>query len=654
MEPKVRLQRKELKVRSSQVRRLLTRPTVRGVAAGAVAVALCLGILAWALELWRADLRVPLVTSAPSSRWDTDELLAAVKGMLESGWWLRNPYLAAPFGMQLYDFPHPMNLDMFVMKLMSLFSSNYAVVTNLYFLLTFPLIVISSIFALRLFGVSYASALVASILFAFMPYHFMRGEGHLFLSAYYLIPLVAMVVLWVWFDRLRPSREPEEQGRPGPGRRFRCAILVAILVGCGEIYYAFFACFLLCVAAVAAALRIRSWKVAGPAMMLIAITVLSLAANGAPCIAYEWTHGWNSRGVVRFPQEAEVYGLKITEMLLPVTGHRLRYLAALKDRYLRLTQTPFLARMEPIYGRPGHPFANEADDASLGIVAGAGFLFLVGYLMWASKAGDEDLLRPLAVLTIAAVLLGTVGGFGSLFAFVATPVFRGFDRISIFIAFFCLFAVALLLDRLRRTLERFRFAEALWYTGLAVVLCVGIFDQTTPEFVPQYKHLADEYLGDAEFVTQIEVSVPPESMIFQLPYAPMPEQGPINKMRGWDLFKGYLHSEKLRWSYGVMTGRPEATWAKQFEGESLDQVVKTLAFAGFEGIYIDRYGYSDGASGIESSLESVLRESPIVSSNGRLSFFTLTEFVKSLKSEYSPAQWQQFHAEALRLPQHGV
>ena len=194
------------------------------------------------------------------------------------------------------------------------------------------------------------------------------------------------------------------------------------------------------------------------------------------------------------------------------------------------------------------------------------------------------------------------------------------------------------------------FAAAIWYAVLALVLIAGILDQTTSDFVPPYERMASECYLDAQFVKQIEASVPRGGMIFQLPYAPIPERGPINKMRGWDSLKGYLHSDGLRWSYGVMTGRPEARWAERFANQSPDQVLKTLAFAGFNGIYIDRYGYSDSAAGVESDLAALLHESPLVSGNGQLSFFDLTAFVKKLKSEYSPAEWQRWHDDAVRLP----
>jgi hypothetical protein len=628
--------------------RLLKSPLVQGVAAGAVALTLCAGLLFWALRLWRADLHIPFGNAVPSVH-DVEFNGMLVKSMVDTGWCMRNRFLGAPFEMQLYDSPPFDNLSMSMMKPISLFTSNYGAILNLYFLLTFPLTVIASLVAFRTFHISYPSAIVASTLFAFMPYHFMRGEGHIFLAAYYPVPLIAMVIVWIALGE--PLQPQERRGRRWlPGGRLSWAIVIAMLVGSGERYQAFFACLLLCVAAVPASLRAGTSRGARLAVMLAGLIVLSGAVNLAPNIAYQWRHGRNTEAIVRTPREAELYGLKITEMLLPVSGHRIRYLAALKDRYLQWTEWPDLALAEAAYGRPGHGLANEADTASLGLVSGTGFVFLVGLLLFGPKADNKDLFHALATLTTAAVLIGTVGGGGSLFNFVVSPLFRGYNRLSIYLAFFSLFAVALLLDNLGRRLARVKFATAIWYAVLALVLCVGMFDQTTPEFVPPYDKLASEFSSDAQFEKEIEASVPRGAMIFQLPYVPFPERGPVNKMRSWDLFKGYLHSNGLKWSYGVMTGRPEERWAERFANEPLDQVVKTLAFAGFNGIYIDRYGYADSAAGLESALEGVLHESPLVSADDRLSFFNLTDFAKSLKSGYSTAQWRRLHDDAVRLP----
>ena len=62
----------------------------------------------------------------------------------------------------------------------------------------FPLTTATTIWALREMGVSRLWALVFGLLYAFQPYHFLRGTGHYFLSAYYLVPpFIWLVVAFI-------------------------------------------------------------------------------------------------------------------------------------------------------------------------------------------------------------------------------------------------------------------------------------------------------------------------------------------------------------------------------------------------------------------------------------------------------------------------
>jgi phosphoglycerol transferase len=83
------------------------------------------------------------------------------------------------------------------MLLLSVFTHNPFLVTNIYYLLTFPLITLTSLYVLRRFNLSYVPALCCSLLYAFLPFHFMRNESSLNVAAYYVVPLATMVVLWV-------------------------------------------------------------------------------------------------------------------------------------------------------------------------------------------------------------------------------------------------------------------------------------------------------------------------------------------------------------------------------------------------------------------------------------------------------------------------
>src|SRR5262249_39259685 len=131
-----------------------------------VAVTLCLWILEWLLKLRRADLSIPFVYYGDGLAYSM-----MVKATITNGWYLTNDYLGAPHGQVLYDFPQNDNFSFLLIKLMGLFTSSYATVFNLFYLVTFPLTTICSLYVLRKFNVSRAPAIACSLLYTFILYH---------------------------------------------------------------------------------------------------------------------------------------------------------------------------------------------------------------------------------------------------------------------------------------------------------------------------------------------------------------------------------------------------------------------------------------------------------------------------------------------------
>jgi hypothetical protein len=121
-----------------------------------------------------------------------------VKGVIDHGWYLTNPSLGAPGVLDMRDVPSSdNNFHMVLVKLLALRNKHYPGVLNNFFLLTFPLTIIAALYALRRLGVSWTVSSWAALLFTMLPYHFTRGEQHLFLAAYWQIPLLVLVLLWI-------------------------------------------------------------------------------------------------------------------------------------------------------------------------------------------------------------------------------------------------------------------------------------------------------------------------------------------------------------------------------------------------------------------------------------------------------------------------
>jgi phosphoglycerol transferase len=603
---------------------------LEGVGAALVTLA-CAG---WALQLWRADLSVPLRYAAVD---DAKFYLALVKGIIGHGWFQTNPSLGAPFGQQLYDFPQGAdNLNFLLIKFFALFSSSPAVVANLFFLSTFALCSFTCYLVLRQLGAARPSSLLGAVLFAVLPYHFFRGESHLLLSAYYAVPLSAYL-----FFSLLGNRDLFERRRAGGPRplswlsgRSLFTLALCVVIGSDSLYYATLAEVLLVAATLVALVLRRPGRQVLTGAVLVAAIAATVAANLAPSLVYQLRHGPNHQ-LTRSALQDEAHGLKLTNLVLPTPDSRI----------------PPLAHLAAQYDNAVAPSYCEACYASLGTIGTGGFLWLalcaLGTLLGAAGwFGSRRLFRHAAFGVVVALAVASIGGVSSLLEFFVTPNIRGWNRISVFIAFFSLLAVALVLDRALGWVRGRRAGSALVPVAVGALLVFGVFDETSSSFVPSYAANAREYRSDDTFVKAIQARLPRGAGVFQLPYVPFPEGYPLTATSGnvpsfnssYELARGYLHSDTLHWSYGAMKGRA-GDWSAQLAAKPLALVLASAAAAGFAGIWVDPQGYpQDGGRQVSGALRTLLAGAPLVSAAGDLWFFDLRGYAARLVRGHDAAQ----------------
>jgi hypothetical protein len=554
-------------------------------AVGAMMLALAVAVVT--LELWNADLRVP-----GSYAGDGTLNLLVIKDVLENLWWFENTRLGAPNGLQLYDYPvaNGETLNMLLFRVLGVGSDDPALVINLFFLLTFPLTALTAFLVLRRFGAEAWASLVCAVLYAALPYHFIRGEAHLFLTAYYGVPIGAYLAIAVL------------SGQELVGLRRRVAATVGlaalVAVASGSFYYSAFTAVLVVVSALLryVATRERRPLLAGGLVLgaLLAVSLVQLA----PTLVYRAANGTNDEVAKRFTFESEVYSLKLTQLVLPLDDHRIDAVARLKRRYTE--RFP----------------AGDARAATLGIVATGGLVWLLAIALSALVGRrPHGKHSELALLTLVAFLFATVGGLGTITALVWTNT-RAWNRLSVFIAFFALAAVALGLGRLRS-----RFRAPVYVAVVAAVLVVGVLDQTTNAQIPPYDVLEADWRADAQFIRALERNVADGAKVVQLPYEPFPEPPAGSFNYGYEPAKAYIHSTDLRWSYGAMRGRDD--WAAANASKPAPQLVAAARRADFAGILLDRIPYGAQAQTVEGELQRLLGSPPTVSANRRWVYFRL-------------------------------
>lgn len=567
------------------------------------------------LRLWRASAGVPIFGSVN----DASFSLASVKDVVEHGWFVHNPDLAAPFGQSNFDFAASFGDTghYVVIRALALVVHDPVVVFNAFFLLCFPLIAVTAHLVLRDLGAAAPVALVTGVLFAFLPYHVFRHQNHYFLSAYYAVPLGVWLVVALAEGRTLLQRRDR--------RRTLITLAACVVVATASNYYAVFSMLTLLLVVPVAALAWRSRRMALQGLLVLAAIGVVFGLIHAPAVVYAIEHGRNELVARRAPAESELFGLKLTNMVIPRPNHRLGPLARRGGRYYA-----------------SDPIRSEGYSPSLGAVATLGLLGSVIVLLATGIGPAAASLRRRRIslagaVALACFALGTIGGISALIAFAITPEVRAWNRISLFIGFASLLAVALALtalgDRLRAR------GRPPWVLGLiaAAVGVVGILDQTATHDEPAYAANAASWRNDEAFVEGMEARLPAGTAVLQLPYVPYPENGPTNGMLDYDLFRGYHHSERLRWSYGATKGRAR-DWQADAQALAPQELAAAATTAGFGAVYVDRAGFADGGAAVVGALTRLAGAPAGSSGDGRLTWFDLRPVAARVAAQTTPAE----------------
>lgn len=575
-------------------------------------------------RIWDAPLRLPLDT-----RSDATLISSMVKTMEERGWYLHQPRLGAPFGQQFYDFPHGgESFQLFAMKLLTLITGDWGLAINLYFFAGFGVLAAVTYLVLRHLRFGWVIAGIGALLYTFLPYHFIHFEMHLWRSTYYSAPLAALLLVWANAWRERFLVDPDQVGRGSVRGNLRWprvagALAVAVVVGGTETMTSGFAMTLLAAGAVVAAIRWREPMRLVVAGVLIAAIGATFALLSYPTLNFYRAHGTNEDAARRIVTESELYGLKISRLVTPQGGHRFGPLSDIGDK----AQERSTVRSE--------------GGQALGILGTAGFLgALYGALAGRRRTERPDT-RPgwdrsslgeqASTVTVLALLFGVIGGFSVLLAMAGFAQIRVWNRIMLLIAFFALTVVAGWGERLARWV-RANSSHATPILGVlaAGTLLFGLWDGIPAQTIP-YRDIEARHANDRAIVARIEEQMPDGAKIFQLPIVPFPEEPPPGRMLDYDQLRPYLADDgSLQWSYGSIRGRPDADW-QLYLRDRIGPVaaLPALLGLGFQGIWVDTYGYTDGGKEIAQIQEAVGVE-PIASPDGRFLFFDLRPYKEQL------------------------
>jgi phosphoglycerol transferase len=591
----------------------------------AIGAVFATGVAVWQWRLWRGGLGIPITYEGDASLYQS-----LTKTIIDQGWYFTDPRLGAPFERILTDSQRSYegNLSFLVIRLLAWVWSNPFVVNNLFVLLTFPAVFATTWFALRRLRFSPWIACTAAVVYTISPYHFFRRDYHPLLAAYFAVPL-ACLLLYELIERGGRGETffevPTWRGRLRRVVTSRWFWIPVLLGVSGGYYVFFFACLAVLVAAVLA-IRERDLRCLIRPLVCVALAVGVLIAGNVPGFVYQWRHGQNDEAVDRRLGENDLYGLQVAYLVLPTDNHRIQ---AFDDFKGQLTDS-----VSPL---------RDPEQQSLGLIASVGLLVsLVSLVLVRVGSSPDDhwrrLRRRSGALNVAAILLGTVGGISTLIELLGFLDVRAFNRLSIFIAFFSLVALAALAESFvrRRALRRWPVPLA----GALVVVCLfAAFDQTA--IVPTRRAAVEAAVdSDRDFVHEIDRRLGGHGQVFELPLMrtadekitglpPTPGSANPGEFFTHELGKPELFDDSLHWSWGAVKGRPEDL-TPSYQGRPLESLLPDLDALGFDGIYIDRRGFPDNGGQVEARLEALLGEGPLASRDGTKSFFDLRPYRRNV------------------------
>jgi hypothetical protein len=495
-------------------------------------------------------------------KFEGDAVLHSVvaKIAIDDPWTWHGSRFGAPNGFPLAAFGLQLPVETAIMKLVALASDDPITVLNGTWLILIGIAAIDAYAACRLLGLGRTAAFVCGTLFAASPHAYLRNVTHLNLHAAF-VPVPTALALVTAAGRIADLDR----------RTFLAACGATGLAAIGYAYYPFFYALLFSIALLVAGLAGHRHAFRR-GLACLALIVAGGTANLIPTVMARAAEGPLAALDYKRPEEADTYGLRLRDLVMPSAASRIPPLAAIGRR------------IEAV----AWPLPGESRHAKLGLAATAGVVAalaaLVGWRPAVEARGLRDL-RAVACLVVGLVLVAAPGGLGSIFNTFVTPEFRCYNRLVTVISFLGLAALGIWLSAAFARLPRHAI-EAAW---LAVLSC-GLVEQDVAAAIrTRSAETSLERQSLATFVADVESSLPRGGRIWMLPPTGFPVDGGSGGMREFDHAKPGLLSHELAWSWPTFGAKASHLSAEIGDGTTAGSVARGRA-AGFTAAWVDGAG----------------------------------------------------------------
>lgn len=575
------------------------------------------------LHLWEIDLSILLYNQE-----DSIGVAALAQDYISNI--SRNSLSAMPFNGGSYLEINTAFIHKLLLKVICLFTSSFGFAGNILYLSGYFLVSFSMYTVLRKMKICNIIAYVSGILYAFLPYHKLRGIGHIYLGMYYMVPFICWIIYEIMDERRETLKSTDKEKK----NFFWSAVIICVILALTDIYYVVFSCILLVAVGV-----LKFWEnkkicyISFP-LLLCGVMLLIIIITNIPYVLSLVSEKFQKISVSnRNLTDLEMHGLRISQLLLPIQDHRIDLLAQIRSFY------------------DGSIADTESKTISLGCIMSCGFLLSVFYsLVCNIKTRTEYQLRNLGVLNLICIIFATIGGF-NIFIGMISPVIRCYNRMSVFIAAFSIMAVGLSLQALYEKIVK-KKSKFVFMLALVGLMIAGILDQNSMFDKEKYQENIQRDNNRQNMIEQIEKLVQEDSMIFMMPVITRNEEIQIYNLHPYEQQWPALYSDTLRWSASTSLGVKDQNrqWKTALSFMDIYEMLQNISVTGFRGIWLDEDGYdSEEFTRVKQQLDRYLGEALLVSDSGKQYFYSLEKFNNDMEGIYSSEEREELKMKSFAL-----
>ena len=401
-------------------------------------------------------------------------------------------------------------------------------------------------------------ALALGVAFGLCPFLFNRNFAHISLvNMAYIVPIVC-VSAWYLF-------------RKSPKDMTHWNILflmgLAFFMGTEGPYYSAPFLWVLVVAAAYWAINLRTVRTIVVYGIFIGSFVSGFLLGYSPTLLYTMREGKNFEAAIRYYGDLQKLALRPIEMFLPGSGSGVPVLKQLSAFYEN--QCEFRKNFE----------FSESMASYLGLIGVVGFLLLCGVTIYFILKRQQEKIPAWFWFVAFFIAFSVVGGLNGFLGLGKFYFLRNTNRYSIYITVICLIYLGIFLST-----RPFSQKKWIMWVGATTLLLIAILEPILPRLqgAPYHPPEIFKFDSDQKFAMALEESLPDGAMVFNYPVIELPERGT------YAYFRPTLFTDKIRYSFGALTGRARETWQLDVEELPLNQMVLKLQEYGFSGILIYR------------------------------------------------------------------